>query len=65
VYLSSSRFHVVEHFPCSCGWGFQIHKQNALARAAQIRAAIRKHLREMQEAQEVNIKRNEFGRYIV
>ena len=50
---------------CSCGWGFQIHKQNVLARAAQIRAAIRKHLREMQEAQKVNIKRNEFGRYMV
>lgn len=28
---------------CSCGWSVEIRKQNALARAAKIRRAIREH----------------------
>lgn len=31
---------------CACGWSQVIPKQNALARAAKVRAACRKHLKE-------------------
>lgn len=35
---------------CSCGWSFRVPRQNALARAAKVRAAIAAHLRDAFDA---------------
>lgn len=32
---------------CACGWVLTVPRQNALARAAKIKAAIRKHLQQI------------------